>query len=62
MTPLTISFLHNQIEHAKKCINLYEEWDKKWLPGRHTQKIQEYKNRLNNLKNEHKKNCATSKK
>ena len=54
--------LHRQIEHAKKCIELYEEWDKKWLPGRHAQKIQERKNRLNNLKEEHKKNCVTSNK
>ena len=54
--------LHRQIEHAKKCIKLYEEWDKKWLPGRHAQKIQDRKNRLNNLKEEHKKNCVTSNK
>ncbi|WP_282822376.1 hypothetical protein [Neisseria subflava] len=42
--------LHKQIGHTKKCIKFYEKWDKKWLPCRHAQKIQERKNRLNNLK------------
>jgi type VI secretion system secreted protein VgrG len=49
--------LSNAIEHAKKCIALYDAWDRKWKQ-RHTQKIQEWKNRLDNLIEEHLKKCT----
>ena len=52
------SDLSRQIEHAKKCIRLYSEWDKKWLPGRHDEKLQTWNNRLNNhLKPDYQKQC-----
>jgi type VI secretion system secreted protein VgrG len=50
--------LSSQIDHAKKCINLYEAWDSKWFPGRHSDKIQTWTNRLDNLKAEHKQKCT----
>lgn len=50
--------LSSQIDHAEKCINLYEAWDAKWLPGRHSQKMNEWRNRLQNLKDEHKQKCT----
>jgi type VI secretion system secreted protein VgrG len=48
--------LSNKINHAKQCIKLYEGWDAKWLPGRHSEKIQIWRNRLENLIKEHQKN------
>jgi type VI secretion system secreted protein VgrG len=50
--------LHNQIEHALKCIALYEAFDAKWAPGRHADKIASWKNRLQNLKDQHKRDCT----
>ena len=50
--------LSAQIEHAKRCIELYTRWDKKWQPGRHTIKINDWKNRLNALKNRAKAECS----
>lgn len=47
------STLSRQIDHAERCIKLYEAWDQKWLPGRHDEKIVGWKNRLQNLKDEH---------
>lgn len=52
------STLSKQIDHAEMCVNLYESWDDKYLPGRHSQKIQEWKQRINKLKNEHNRNCS----
>jgi type VI secretion system secreted protein VgrG len=46
------------IDHAEKCVDLYEAWDAKWAPGRHAQKISERKNRIENLKDEHRKKCT----
>jgi len=46
------------IDHAEQCISFYEAWDSKWLPGRHATKISDWRNRLNNLKDEHKRMCA----
>jgi RHS repeat-associated protein len=54
------STLSKQIDHAKQCIGMYEAWDRNWLPGRHAEKIAGWKNRLRNLKNTHKKQCAQS--
>ena len=52
------STLSKQIDHAEQCISLYEAWDAKWLPGRHSQKIQTWRNRLQNLKDKHKRECT----
>lgn len=52
------STLSRQIDHAEQCIDLYEAWDEKWLPGRHDEKIAGWKNRLQNLKDEHNRKCA----
>jgi type VI secretion system secreted protein VgrG len=52
------STLSRQIDHAKQCIKLYEAWDQKWLPGRHDEKIVGWKNRLQNLKDEHNRKCT----
>lgn len=50
--------LPNQIEHAKRCIELYQEWDNKWQPGKHDEKIETSKTRLQKLKDEHRRNCT----
>ncbi|MDH4188443.1 MAG: RHS repeat-associated core domain-containing protein, partial [Nitrospira sp.] len=52
------STLSQLIDHAKKCIELYEAWDRRWSPGRHAEKIQTWRNRLDNLKEEHRKKCS----
>ncbi|OJA86592.1 type VI secretion system tip protein TssI/VgrG [Burkholderia ubonensis] len=52
------STLSRQIDHAEKCIKLYEAWDQKWLPGRHDQKLAGWKNRLQNLKDDHNRKCT----
>ncbi|CBL45515.1 probable Rhs family protein [gamma proteobacterium HdN1] len=50
--------LSRQIDHAEQCISLYEDWDNMWLPGRHNEKIQSWRNRLINLKEEHHRRCT----
>lgn len=52
------STLSRKIDHAEQCISLYEAWDNKWLQGRHDKKLQSWRNRLQNLKDEHKRNCT----
>lgn len=51
--------LSRQIDHAEKCIDMYEAWDSTWYPGRHADKISTWRNRLTNLKAEHKRCCTT---
>ena len=50
--------LSAQIDHAKRCIELYTKWDRKWQPGRHAIKINDWKNRLNALKEQAKRECS----
>ncbi|WP_159834322.1 RHS repeat domain-containing protein [Burkholderia sp. 8Y] len=52
------STLSKQIDHAEQCIDMYESWDRKWLPGRHAEKLSTWNNRLRNLKSQHKKDCT----
>ncbi|WP_353622035.1 RHS repeat-associated core domain-containing protein, partial [Citrobacter sp. Cpo100] len=52
------SSLSKKIDHSKECINLYENWDSNWLPGRHDEKLDGWRQRLNNLKEEHNKKCT----
>jgi type VI secretion system secreted protein VgrG len=52
------SGLAARIHHALAVLNRYKAWDAKWFPGRHTEKIQDWENRLENLKKEHNKKCA----
>jgi RHS repeat-associated protein len=52
------SKLAKAIHHAKAVIDRYEAWDLKWFPGRHATKIADWKNRLNNLKQEHNRKCG----
>jgi RHS repeat-associated protein len=52
------SNLAKQIAHAKEVIRLYQEWDSKWLPGRHSDKLNDWKQRLENLKKEHNDKCT----
>jgi len=52
------SSLSKKIGHSKECINLYENWDSRWLPGRHDEKLDGWRQRLNNLKEEHNKKCT----
>jgi len=54
------SYLSEKIDHAEQCIALYEEWDNKWLKGRHADKIQTWKNRVNKAKAEHKRKCINN--
>jgi type VI secretion system secreted protein VgrG len=51
--------LSRQIEHAKACMKLYQDWDAKWAPGRHAQKISDWATRLATLKVTHRINCTT---
>ena len=46
------------MNHAKRCIELYTNWDRKWQPGRHTIKINCWKNRLDALKEKAKSECT----
>jgi len=52
------SDLSKQIDHYKTCTNWYSRWDDKWQPGRHKIKIENWNNRVRNLKEEHKRNCV----
>ena len=52
------STLSRQIDHARRVIELYEKWDAKWAPGTHAQKIQDWKNRIQKLKDEYQRKCA----
>ena len=52
------SDLSKAIDHAERCVSLYETWDAKWLPGRHSEKISSWKNRIQNLKDEHNRKCT----
>ncbi|WP_413111579.1 hypothetical protein [Thaumasiovibrio sp. DFM-14] len=52
------STLSKQIDYAEQCMSLYEAWDAKWFPGRHSKKIQTWRNRLNNLKDKHNRECT----
>lgn len=50
--------LSRAIHHAAAVITRYKAWDAKWFPGRHTQKISDWENRLKNLKDEHNRKCT----
>ena len=51
--------LSNQIEHAKRCIALYEAWDLKWQPNRHIDnRLRDWKNRLDQLIKDHQRKCT----
>lgn len=52
------AFLSDTINHAQKCVDLYNDWDHKWLPGRHDDKIASWDNRINNFKEEYNKSCT----
>jgi type VI secretion system secreted protein VgrG len=52
------SYLSEAIEHSEMCVKLYQDWDAKWLPGRHAQKIQDWVTRTQNLKIEHNLKCT----
>ena len=52
------STLSRQIDRAENCINLYEQWDARWSPGRHSDKIDTWRQRLKNLKEEHRSKCT----
>ncbi|EAY9565644.1 RHS repeat protein, partial [Salmonella enterica] len=52
------AFLSDKINHAQKCVDLYNDWDNKWFPGRHDEKITSWENRINNLKEEYEKACT----
>jgi len=47
------------IAHAENCALWYEAWDKKWLPGRHAEKIQNMWNRANRLKEQYNDECVS---
>jgi hypothetical protein len=50
--------LSRLIDHAKRCISLYQAWDDKWDQGNHAKKIATWQTRLGNLKDEHNENCT----
>jgi len=52
------SNLSKLIDHAKKCIELYDNWDARWQPGRHEPKLGTWRKRLQNLKGEHRRRCT----
>lgn len=54
------STLSAEIDHAERCISLYEAWDEKWIPGRHDDnRLLTWRIRLQNKKDEHKRKCTT---
>lgn len=52
------SDLSRAIDHAEKCIELYEAWDSRWEPGRHSDKIVQRQSRVQRLKVEYQRRCA----
>lgn len=53
------SDLSKKIDHAEKCVKLYEAWDDRWEPRRHRgNRIAEWNNRIKKYKEEHKRKCA----
>jgi len=50
--------LSREIDHAKRCAALRQAWDDRWMRGRHSQEIQGWLNRLQNLKDEHNSKCT----
>ncbi len=51
------SDLSREIDHYQNCASWYEYWDKKWNPGRHAEKIQNWRNRVQTLKDQYNKEC-----
>jgi hypothetical protein len=47
-----------QIAHCENCSDWYEAWDTKWNLGRHIQKINNWRNRVKNLKLIYDKKCT----
>lgn len=45
------------IDRAEKCADLYTRWDNLYSPGRHSEKIQGWLNRIGNLKDQAKQRC-----
>jgi type VI secretion system secreted protein VgrG len=52
------SDLSKQIDHALKCLELLEAFDARWDPGRHAEKIEGWKNRVQILKDKYNHECA----
>jgi len=52
------SDLSRLIDHAKRCIDLTQQFDDNWNPGRHADKISQWKTRLQNLKDQHRTQCT----
>ena len=50
--------LSREIDHYENCAAWYEHWDNKWQPGRHATKIQNWKNRVENLKRQYDRECT----
>ena len=45
------------ISHTESCIRSYENWDKKYNPGRHSKKIDNWKNTVKKNKKNYKRSC-----
>jgi RHS repeat-associated protein len=50
--------LLKQITHTEKCMEMIEEWDRKYQPGRHESRIQDLKNRLKKLQDKYNHVCC----
>ena len=54
------SNLSREIDRAKKCIAMMQDFDRRWnLPGRHKDAIQQWVNGLENLKGQHNQDCTS---
>jgi type VI secretion system secreted protein VgrG len=52
------SYLSSAIGHSEECTSRYQDWDAKWFPGRHAEKILGWQKRTQNLKAEHNLKCT----
>jgi RHS repeat-associated protein len=55
------SEMSKAIDRVEASLKRYAEWDAKYQPGRHAQKMEEMKNRLKNLKDMHNLKCTQCK-
>lgn len=46
-----------RLNKAKQCKQLRQQWDDKWMPGRHSQAIQEMENAIRNAEADIQKYC-----
>ena len=46
------------IKQTESCIRAFESWDQAYKPGRHAEKIENWKYRVKNYKKNYKRSCS----